>query len=399
MRSQLLDLGVSDKKIIRFSELQNHPELKLKDQSAMVLGSAVRFCDFIESINKHDCILMLTGNLDFNGASIAFINAAVALKKNGFNVLLVSAGDGKLAGILRDNDINVIIDPNILYKTCNELQWTCEFEYIICNTLLFYKFLSDVKSQIKILWWLHDPEILYSSLNKDTLSCVSGNGLNVYAVGPVAAKAIKAFHPEYDVKTLLYGIPEMQLAKKNNSEKLEMAVIANVQAYKGQDLVVDAIKYLSDDELNKIHIRIIGNQNSYYASELHKKASGIEAIEFVPEMERDGIENVYSEIDILLCPSRVDCMPVSVAEAMQNSIPSIVSDSVGTAMYISDCENGIVFKANNSEDLADKIRWCIEDNLFEIGNKAREIYNEYFSLEVFERNLMDAVQNSFFECD
>ena len=74
-----------------------------------------------------------------------------------------------------------------------------------------------------------------------------------------------------------------------------MAVIANVQAYKGQDLVVDAIKYLSDDELNKIHIRIIGNQNSYYASELHKKASGIEAIEFVPEMERDGIENVYSE--------------------------------------------------------------------------------------------------------
>ena len=68
---------------------------------------------------------------------------------------------------------------------------------------------------------------------------------------------------------------------------------------------------------------------------------------------------------------------------------------------ISDCENGLVFKANNSEDLADKIRWCIvnEDNLFEIGNKAREIYNEYFSLEVFERNLMDAVQNSFFECD
>lgn len=401
MRNQLLELGVPDKKIILFSELQDHPELQLKDQCAVVSGSSYSFNNYIDSINKKDYILMMSGNMDLNGASIAFVNMALILKKNGFDVLMVSAGDGKLADVLRGNGITVIIDPNILYKTCVELQWTSEFETIICNTLLFYKFLSDVKPEIQVLWWLHDPDILYTSLNKEVLAKVRSDGISVYAVGPIAEKAIKSCHPEYEVKTLLYGISAMHIDRKKKTKKLEMAVIANVQEYKGQDIIVDAIRDLNENELNALHIRIIGNQNSYYACDLKKKVCAIDVVEFVPEMDRNGIESVYSELDVLLCPSRVDCMPVSVAEAMQNCIPAIVSDTVGTAEYITDYENGLIFKSGSSEELADRIRWCInnKEKLSEIGRKAREVYDNYFSLDMFEKNMLDAIRDSFSKRD
>ena len=397
MYSQLMELGVSNDKVILYSELQDHPELNLKELDAKVLDSEKTIDDIIKSICQNS-MLMLIGNLDLNGASIAFVNAALILKKHGYDVIIASAIEGKLSDLIIKNDIQLIIDPNILYKTFVEIKWLQSFHKIICNTLLFYTFLSDVPSDKNIMWWLHDPEILYSSLNKKILSDIDGDCLTVYAVGPVASNAIKKFHPEFDVKNLLYGIPEMNIDEHLASNKIEFAVIANVQEYKGQDIILHAMSYLTQKELDKIHIRVIGNQNSFYASELKKQSEKNKLpIDFISEIEREEIEKVYSEIDVLLCPSRVDCMPVSVAEAMSNRIPAIVSNSVGTVDYLVDGENGLVFDCNNPEMLAEKIRWCINNqtSIELLGKKAREVYKKYFSMEVFEKHLLFAVRNQF----
>ena len=99
---------------------------------------------------------------------------------------------------------------------------------------------------------------------------------------------------------------------------------------------------------------------------------------------------MLDEVDVYVCPSREDTMPVTVVEAMCNKIPCIVSSGAGNHEYIEDGINGFVFENENASKLTDKIRWCIQnrDKLENIGEESRLIYERYFTLEVFERNLM-----------
>ena len=44
---------------------------------------------------------------------------------------------------------------------------------------------------------------------------------------------------------------------------------------------------------------------------------------------------------------------------------------------------------------------CInnKEKLSEIGRKAREVYDNYFSLDMFEKNMLDAIRDSFSKRD
>lgn len=83
-------------------------------------------------------------------------------------------------------------------------------------------------------------------------------------------------------------------------------------------------------------------------------------------------------------------MPTVAAEAMMHSIPCIVSDASGMAGYITEGENGWTFTSQNIQELAEKIEWCCRhrEETVQAGEKARMLYEELFSMEVFERNLL-----------
>lgn len=388
MRRQLTELGVPNDKVYIYSELYKHPELIVDKRPVCIWGSD-RLLSAILSEGHTDAILLMSHNLDLNGAALALFYMALLLIKNHISVFFASWSDGALRQYLYEENIPAIIDPNLQMKTQRETGWTHGFHRIICNTLNYYQFLSDRNIDDRIIWWLHDPMMFYKSLDKELIHRIRNENLAVYAVSPIAEAAFKKYFPRFDVQRLVYGIPDVPFKKKNH-EKLRFITIGNVQEYKGQDVLIRALKDLDEKVRRQIHVDVVGFRPSAYANAVKALAEDLENIvRFVPPVDRAQIHDFLENADVLICPSIVDTMSIASNEAMQHALPCIVSDAAGIAEYIKDGADGFVVRQGDAQALAAKIGWCVEhrDRLEQIGKNARQIYEQHFSMEVFEKNI------------
>lgn len=395
MRKQLQELGVSGDRIMGYADLHSHPELCTSPKPLDFSMTGEAFYDIVTG-SLEEYILVMSHNLDLNGAALALFYAARILKKNGRKLLFVSWNDGELKKYLMEGDIPVIIDPNLEVGTAKSIRWIRSFDKMICNTLNYYLFLSDRRETDKIIWWLHDPAMFYETIDKDILRRIDPANLQVVAAGPISEAAMKGYRPDMQVKQLLYGLPDCDICKrKTENEKLELVTIGNVQEYKGQDLLVEAISGLSQEERQKVHLRIVGSQDSAFADAVKARAQELGGtIDFIPPADRETIQKILGSVDVLVCPSRVDTMSISSSEAMQHAVPCIVSDSTGIASYIHNEVDGLIFQCGSAEDLMGKVRWCLNNRnrLTGMGDVARKIYEKYFSMDVFEERLLNTLK-------
>lgn len=177
--------------------------------------------------------------------------------------------------------------------------------------------------------------------------------------------------------------------------KLKFLTIGYIEWRKGQDLLIDALEQISDDDLGDCEFNFVGQDSSVMAKGLKDKIQDKYYIKMLGTVNRDEIHRLLEEADVLICPSREDPMPTVCAEAMMHGVPCIVSDATGTSAYISDGYNGLVFKSEDIYNLKSKILWCINhrDELAKMGDKARIVYEETFSIDVFERKLLSYVDD------
>ena len=99
--------------------------------------------------------------------------------------------------------------------------------------------------------------------------------------------------------------------------------------------------------------------------------------------------------DVLLCPSLDDPMPIVCTEAFMLSKPVIAGTNTGTASLIKNEKNGFVTVSGNAKSLADNILkvFKMKDELEEIGRNGRKIYDEWFTMEVFSKNVRSIFLN------
>lgn len=176
--------------------------------------------------------------------------------------------------------------------------------------------------------------------------------------------------------------------------KINFATIGYIEWRKGQDLLVDAIEVLDGDVNEKVEFILIGQKTSFMAQELEERIENINSINMIGTVEREEIHSILEQTDVLICPSREDPMPTVCAEAMMHEVPCLVSSATGTAEYITDGYNGLIFESENVEQLKDSILWCINNRakLEEMGKHAYEIYDKVFSEKAFEKNLLKYVE-------
>ena len=180
-------------------------------------------------------------------------------------------------------------------------------------------------------------------------------------------------------------------------KELDMALgkKGTIQLGKWQDIFFDAIDKLKFNE-NIPLFKIIGkspdNQYAYMIKERVKQYSNIQLL---GEMTHKEIIESNEYIDILVISSREETMSIVATEAMMFGKVCIISDSSGMAKYIDEKRNGLVFSTEEPEELGKKIMWCInnQNKLMEIGMRARETYEKYFSMDVFGDNLVTMLNN------
>ena len=397
IKKQLVSLGVLEEDIVHCSELYKYPEMLRLDRTVQCIDKYGQKVCAIKGKSKS--VLLMSHDLDFNGATLALYYVACILKDNDYDVWFASWTDGKLKTFLLEREISIIIDPRLQIDVCSRIEWLESFQNIFCNTLLYYKLLSDRDYEKKYLWWLHEPELFYQSVDKSILSTIKADNLKIYAVGDIARNAFIKNCSHMEVEELLYGIPDVTL--QNDCQtihlKIEIVTVGTVQEYKGQDILVDAIKHLPEKYREKIHVSIIGGNNSKYYDSVKVSAESVgDIVDFFPPVAREEVYQYYQNADIYICPSRQDCMPVVVAESMMRSLPSIVSDATGIAPYVKQ-GGGLLFQSGNSLDLAEKIKWCVDnqERLKAMGICARKQYDKFFSINAFEKSILKIV-NDFF---
>ena len=177
--------------------------------------------------------------------------------------------------------------------------------------------------------------------------------------------------------------------------KTRFITIGYIEQRKAQDLLVDAIDMLQEEISGNAEFLIIGQNISLLAQKLAERIGADEKIKMLGPVSRGEVHRLLEQSDVLICPSREDPMPTVCAEAMMHGVPCLVSDATGTAHYIHDGYDGLVFESENASDLKDKINWCVHHRgeLKIMGKRAYEIYESIFSIRAFEQNLLMHVED------
>lgn len=398
MKQQLLENNVPCEKIYRFNELNF-----LNDIEEITISYNNR--NFENSREKK--ILLLTHELSLSGGPLVVFQFAKLLKQKGYNPIIASLEDGKLKDEILAEDISVIVCNNISKHNFYMWEWLKTFELIIANTIAFYYLINQAyNTDMKIIWWLHDIFDKEAAKNLFPIDGISKN-VSIYTGGRFVKNSFIQNYNFENLEIFLYGIPDKKngkfLQNKDNKEKLVFAVIASVEPRKGQDVLAQALEYISEDVINNAEFWIIGKARNEYLQKFYDDVKvifdKIPQVKMFGEVNSDELWKLYEKIDVVVCPSRNDPMPVVVTNGMMLNKTCIVSDMTGQADFIKDSKNGFVCKTENIKELVEKITWVINnrDKLYDIGNKSRLIYEQNLSMDVFETNALNIIENKIKE--
>lgn len=386
MKQQLLELGVEEEKICHFYDLHRFLRVRRHDPPIVVEDAEHR-------------ILLLSQDMTLGGPALALFHAAKILKEHGYSVLYASMLEGPLRGQLEEEEIPVVVDENLQIGTMRDCGWTQGFALMICNTLNFHVFLSERDTGIPVIWWLHDAPFYYDGVDKELLRGIDRRNLHVVSVGSIPQGAIQRYLPDLKVGQLLYGVSDSCGSGRKNKPagKIRFVTIGYVTEHKGQDILLRAVGMLSEEYREQAEFYVVGQESSWMAQQLKQQASDLNNVVFTGTVDRHRIDRILGGADVLICPSRQDSMPTVAAEAMMHWLPCLLSDAVGTARFIKDGENGLLFASGDADALADRIKWCIDnrERLPEMGRRARCIYEKYFSVKAFEDSILRLVQDVY----
>lgn len=397
MREQLLMMDVSSCCIISYHELDRFiyevkNREKLKAQYAYI---AQRY-----KTSSEKKALLISNQMDFTGAPLVLYYAAHILKKNGYAVTFISPMTGELADVVSKEEMDVLQDT-YMTKYNSELWSLAEIcDLIIINTILIKELIYGVGGiKTKCIWWIHESDERCGTVDDYNLVDSFPGNLKIYGVGKRVIDTLERLESWKGKKVgnLLYGIPEeMKTGAERKTKKIIVLIVGSVYEVKGQDLLADAVKELPDEIRKKCEFWIIGKiLNERYFDTIFRSIESSHNIIYKGEKTREEMREIYEQSSVLVCPSRRDSMPVVAVEAMMNRKICIVSDRTGTSHYIEDGINGFLFKNQDFHELSRKMQYVISniELLEEVGKRARETYERYFSLESFEQNLLDILNN------
>ena len=386
------------------SEDFSHEEYKRQSINGNDIGMAK------ELELKGKTILLVSHELSRSGAPIVLLDLAKRLKSMGFVPMFMSPIHGPMeediaaAGIACKVSYLVSLDGDVATEEQRSLKdFVATFRLVILNTLVSVNWVKAFKTQnSKVMLWAHDGKPMLRLLGKKgKKKAIQSLKLfdRVLCGGEYAASIVRQItggiiNPEI----LLYGVPDYSKSVFCNSatkrDKIRCVIAGSIEIRKGQHILIDALSQLTSDELNAIDVVCVGRTLS---KDIEAKIDncGLACVRRERELAFGELLRLIAESDVLLCPSLDDPMPSVATIAMLFSKVVLVSDHTGTASLIKDGESGFIVKANNRAALTAAIRRLISNKgLYQkIGECARAIYEENFTIDAFDRNIQKLICN------
>lgn len=389
---QIISFGVPKTKIINYMQLRQR-----------CLSNYYVKCGMKNKIS-YDNVVISTA-LSYNGGTLAAIYAVKALMSKGYKVLLCAedCDDRLLNELLKDN-INIMLAPGLPYAINSKLKnIISSCEVVLINVLQMLPIACQLNGKKPVLWWIHEPQELYQPTLQqypEYLERQLYDQENIVAVSNIAQNNFNTMFFEAINENMPYGIPDLYNGKNEvngESEKVTFAIIGGVTERKAQDVFLEAIDLLSEKDKSCSQFYIIGSYGTDdYSTKICEEAGKYDNIIMTGNLTRSEMEEIYPQLDVVVCPSREETMSIVLTEAMMYKKACIGSDSTGMADYIEDGVNGFVCRTEDPIDLCEKMRYFIHhpESIQKMGVEGRKAYEEYFTMEKFSDRLCEMLKET-----
>ncbi|HAT4119820.1 TPA: glycosyltransferase [Clostridium perfringens] len=254
------------------------------------------------------------------------------------------------------------------------------------NSSKFSAICKLINKDIKIVHTVHATNI-FSNLKKTDIIFENLMLDKIIAISKAVENEILNSGINSNKVELVYnGIDFSKFNIKNkcikNKEKINIGCVARIDPKaKGQDILIRAIKEISDTKSN-IDCYFAGEVNKnedYVLIKLKNLANELNVernIHFLGKI--DNISGFLDDIDIFVLPSRYEGFGLALVEAIACKVPVIASNIDGPKEILKNGELGELFEKENYIDLAKKIIELINnENLEKINKSYNEVKKRY----------------------
>ena len=222
----------------------------------------------------------------------------------------------------------------------------------------------------------------------------------IIAISPATAQTLTdgGIRPGL-IHTMMNGVdpltrksPEEQAALRRQYQLKDgvftMGILARLEPYKGHQYVLEAAAALKKQ--GRAFQLLIGGAGSC-EEELQAMAQQLKVEDRVRFL--GFISDVSAFLSVLDVQINASCVTetssLSLLEGFSIGLPAVVSDFSGNPFLVERGENGLLFPNRDSQGLAQCLARLMDepDALHAMGSRAREIYEQRFTGEIFARNV------------
>lgn len=172
---------------------------------------------------------------------------------------------------------------------------------------------------------------------------------------------------------------------KKFTDKFNLCFIGRLDEAKGVDLIIDALKRINLDKIEKIYFIGDGDRRKYFQNQaafLEGKAV------FYGFLSKQRVHNILATSHFLLLPSKSEGFPKVIAEAACYGVLSIASDVGSISHYINET-NGFVWKYNGSESFESVLNRAFDTKPDQLAQLSQNVLPlaEMFTFENYRNKL------------
>lgn len=151
------------------------------------------------------------------------------------------------------------------------------------------------------------------------------------------------------------------IEKKINLPKIKLLSIGVFFPYRNYETIIHAVKILSDKNY-EVELNIVGSTktNLEYFGEIKSLINNLKLdqnIKILGNVDEEQLQRLFEESEIFLFLNIDQSWGLAVFEAIANSLPVIVSNSVGATELLDDNKTALIKDPQNASEIAN----CIEE--------------------------------------
>ena len=345
--------------------------------------------------------LLLSHELNMTGAPIVAVSAVPILRKLGYEVGVLGPSDGGSLSLFVEAGASVVTNPDcVTSPSLWGLASACDL--VLANTVVEAEAVRALNGgPVPVLWWLHDAFAGYSHIAHRVPRELKEN-VRIAAVGSHATAALHSIRPGFEVRQLIYGLPDYAretFAPYDISYAGGRPLFVSVGAFeprKGQDILAEAIRLLPEETRRKAAFLFVGkgSDKALLADVRALVREFPREVFYVKRLAREEIKSLMDQCACVVCSSRDDPMPTFVTEGLIFGKPAIVSEHTGTAGLVTDGTDGFIYPDDDPAQLAQRLEWAIAhpEALAAMGPACRALYEKYYSPKAFADSLTACVR-------